>query len=583
MDGKDRLIYKIQRVGKRYLEVINPTDPLDRDIAKNLSKFSLDTTLYDELQELQILIDLRSLISVDGIDGELVHNIGVVINNYPAFEHVTWDNSNPPSIHKILDLMIADAKKNINPQLFEDTLKSPRVKSFETFGNNKNLNQEDASGLFSHVTEVVRKRSDSTDSPKSMNEWFAKQCASKVIALREVIAQEFFRLIMPYQPKTRIAKANTGKTFVVSKGRKGTTSLGKIPFEENIKAFGENYGQTNGYKGLGGVLVIMLLLNETDAKLGNLLVDTQGRIIKIDGDYCFSKLNDSRHSQSNSDISSNDFSSLPFVSDYASFNWLDLIRGGELNSRYMAEKSNDLLFDQSLINNPIFRQEVNEATLKVLALPSELLKQFVSSYTHSHSETDLLTNELLQRTTQLRQAALENPNFLDYVKSNTSKENLNQFVDELKEFKTMKKHHLLNETNQSLISKIKNKFTHISTSIKNVYSTTDSKIKEFLTQKSTYAASLPRIKPAPPLPKVEEKIENNSKLAKNEKIKKPTAKKNAVLPAVNKQPERDMSSIIREALIKSDGFSSSNDRFFNPQKAPAELPPLVVAKKLKGY
>ncbi|WP_061467631.1 hypothetical protein [Legionella pneumophila] len=42
--------------------------------------------------------------------------------------------------------------------------------------------------------------------PGNPKTWFAKVCSDPASARNEVLAQEFFRLIIPHQPETLIAK-----------------------------------------------------------------------------------------------------------------------------------------------------------------------------------------------------------------------------------------------------------------------------------------------------------------------------------------------------------------------------------------
>jgi hypothetical protein len=49
-------------------------------------------------------------------------------------------------------------------------------------------------------------------------------------------------------------------------------------------------GMLGRFTGLGQVVVTAIFLNETDLKQGNMGVDEQQRIIKIDSDHCFAQL-----------------------------------------------------------------------------------------------------------------------------------------------------------------------------------------------------------------------------------------------------------------------------------------------------
>src|SRR5580765_875256 len=82
-------------------------------------------------------------------------------------------------------------------------------------------------GKFRHNTFTSHKiNPDMAQRRKFKHTWFFKQVADTTIGLREVVAQEYFRLIIPGQPKTRLVKDKTGShIYVISKEIPQFTSL----------------------------------------------------------------------------------------------------------------------------------------------------------------------------------------------------------------------------------------------------------------------------------------------------------------------------------------------------------------------
>jgi hypothetical protein len=309
-----------------------------------------------------------------------------------------------------------------------------RHKDVNKFSNLGALSKAEATGLFSHETAKVHKtpKPNETVSEKHAAIWFKKLCEDKKIAGREVVAQEFYRLLMPWQPKTRIARDEDFNLYVLSKGSDNSISLASC---DSVVL--RNELLSGALKGYGKVSVASLFLNETDAKPGNMLVDTQGNLLKIDGDWCFSRLRDSRF-QDTSAITGEDIGRLPVVLDYEPYNWIDLYREGTVSSKYLLDPETTII-SRDLGKSPSFRQEVNEALLNILIMPRELLKTFVKSYIHDPVEVKLLTREMENRYAQTFSAAMQDPSFKNYLQSAEAEKYLTQCSKLMSEFKTQGK------------------------------------------------------------------------------------------------------------------------------------------------
>lgn len=138
-----------------------------------------------------------------------------------------------------------------------------------------------------HPTSFVSKR-------KNKSSWVMKDVGKNISnAIEETVAQEFFRLLCPFYPKTRWMRENKclswdDEYYILSK---------EIPkFQAGFFLSPESKETiiNKKPKGLASAQVISLLLSEVDFKAGNVGIDQEGRVIKIDGGLCFSVKKD-RH------------------------------------------------------------------------------------------------------------------------------------------------------------------------------------------------------------------------------------------------------------------------------------------------
>jgi hypothetical protein len=313
-----------------------------------------------------------------------------------------------------------------------------KLSSFEVIGG---LAKSEASGAFSHATQKVHKAAAHGEAPREKHNtvWFAKFCADVNLAGRELVAQEFYRLLMPWQPKTRIAIDDKSNFYILSKSTVGTQA---IPMQDMDIATVQDALLHGFIKGYGKISVANLFLNEVDAKAGNMLVNNRtGELVKIDGDWCFARLQGGDHAIG-SDITAADIARLPMVQDYQPYNWADLYQEGTLNSNYVTHPKDNILHD-SLPSNKKFRREVNEGLLNILMMPKEFLETFVKSYIHNPAEVALLTAELQDRSVQMRNAALNDPAFRKYMKSSAAEKYMEKCINKMLEFNTQGKNSLI--------------------------------------------------------------------------------------------------------------------------------------------
>lgn len=178
--------------------------------------------------------------------------------------------------------------------------------------------------------------------------WIAKRCINSMLARHELLAQEFFRLIIPHQPETFLAKDEPHNTYYVySKEAEGYHAL-----PEGEKSSFEN-GTITGF---GQAILVSVFLQEVDLKNGNIGVDKDNRVIKIDGDQCLASILGVNNKY---DITPKVIAELPSPHDFYATNWLDMIRKGVPTTDYVYNgQIHSGLVGFFLTNSKSFRAEV---------------------------------------------------------------------------------------------------------------------------------------------------------------------------------------------------------------------------------
>lgn len=284
---------------------------------------------------------------------------------------------------------------------------------------------------------------------KHLSSWIKKKMDDDDVAMREVLAQELFRVVTPYQPKTRLAYDQLqayDQYYVLSKRVPGFTRLSELNLDEVNKRI-----ISGEFTGLGNMLVMSLFMNETDLKLGNICIDELGRIIKYDGDWCFAKL---RVSGENYDITPEVIKRLPYNTTYEAFNWLDLVSKKRKNDE-------PRLIDISMMRLPALRREINQTILQILLLPETLFRRMIQYYTADIMVTESLFKFLMQRREQLKSAAMQDPSFKEYLKSREADTAMEAFLQELSEFTMTGKTKLLPTEDNVIINDYVDNFNNL--------------------------------------------------------------------------------------------------------------------------
>jgi hypothetical protein len=318
------------------------------------------------------------------------------------------------------------------------------VKFFENFQVLKRLRHEDTKTNYKSTLYQAAKKNDLIDSKRIEHLWYLKKLDNQdeINSLLEVVAQEFFRLILPRQPKTRIViNADKNEYFVTSREVTDFRAFENFdPKELNSKILSREF------YGLGEIVILSLLLNENDLNGSNIGVDNSGGIIKIDGGWCFTRLSeDPNFENKNYVITEKDLELLPFVLDYEPYNWLDIVKG---EVRYAS-----LIISKELSSNVEFRREINDTILKIILLPNTMIETFVLAYYDDVDVAFMLSLELCWRRDQLLNAALENESFKNYLNSSVTKETLETFCQQLSEFKPARKKLLFGDVRSELTTR----------------------------------------------------------------------------------------------------------------------------------
>ena len=313
-------------------------------------------------------------------------------------------------------------------------------KKLENFNFSTSIDSNSELSCFSHKIAIYEKK-------RTKSSWYMKFLGTEInSAISEVIAQELFRLILPDHPKTRCVEEivptdNRVYYYVASKEIKNINPF----YFVNEK----NYCQdiTSGkVKGLGAVQVISLWLNEIDFKAGNVVINEEDKVIKLDGGQCFASILEHipSYGERMFDITSGDLESLPALTDYTPYNWLDFITHDQEETTHekIINPYSRLL---TIKNNDGFKNEVNQAILRIISLPDEFIYYFVKSYVSNKNISTQLINNIKERKQQLEKSALEMKNFTAYLSSPEALKEIGKYINYLKTFKTMSKFFLFNE------------------------------------------------------------------------------------------------------------------------------------------
>ncbi len=273
---------------------------------------------------------------------------------------------------------------------------------------------------------------------KSESEKLELHVANLCSALLEVVAQEFFRLILPStQPKTRIGVDESGRYAVLSKGVAGFTPLVFFEREDFISEV-ENRSIT----GLGKVALLSLFFEEIDLNTKNLGINDKKICVKIDGDCCFASFrNFEKFTFSYPAITQKELAMLPFIASYPAYHWLGCVEK-------TLKKVNQGFVTAEMAANPSIRNEINQATAMLLFLPSTTVNKFIQHYTNfsdpmaadvARETGRKLFNWFLISKEILLKAACKEKSFCQWMRVHATPKFINTFYRQLEKFKLTEK------------------------------------------------------------------------------------------------------------------------------------------------
>lgn len=233
----------------------------------------------------------------------------------------------------------------------------------------------------------------------------------------ELLAQEFFRLAIPHQPETRLLLRSTND------GRQIPYICSAMVDNYRPLPSGESDHFIDGkYTGTGQVLVTAAFVEEADLKNVNIGLDNSNRVIKIDGDYCFSSV-----SKPNVDyqLTAPMIASLPYPNKYPAYNWLDYIEQG-------VKKPVSTIVGPNLSRNTAFRNEVNQALLKICVMPDNFIERFV--YAYKSIDPEKYIQLIKKNRDQLRINALQDPDFENYLQTSAAEKDAHELISHMQTF-----------------------------------------------------------------------------------------------------------------------------------------------------
>jgi hypothetical protein len=358
------------------------------------------------------------------------------------------------------DPRIPDKEHKLNPENNTQTVLSAEDKEAKTiseeFLRHKNLSQKSknysafrekitienkkhANGFRDHSHNVSTIIKDSKSTQGKFTKWYLKEVSSLQEGWREVLTQEWFRLIrcpdpqQETQAKTRLVRGDENKIYVISKAIPGFTPL--ITHQSQAsKASPDKLLPLP--PGADEIAITAKYIGEIDLNLQNLgTIDSsiESTLTKIDGGWGLSFIAE----PGSCPIRAKDFEGYNLFYPEDVDNWFDCIQQEE-----EAKSKWDI---ESIVSDPKRIHEKNYAILKHLALTDELIKTFIASYVDDNKAQQLLARTFIIRRNQLEKAVLANVEFVSYLHSRKAESDLQSYTTALKKFRPMEHYFLLHD------------------------------------------------------------------------------------------------------------------------------------------
>lgn len=279
--------------------------------------------------------------------------------------------------------------------------------------------------------------------------WLGKQLKDERSVRFEMLSQELFRLFLPHQPKTIYGRGQ--HVIPIEDESVSNASLQHFVLSQKIRDFkplplGNQLGFFNGqYKHLGHVMALAIFLHEIDLGLGNIGIDSENRVVKIDGDWTMAEVSHPRYfTDLDTRIDTRLLLDVFYFDAYPVYNWFDIIE----KNKILEEGSQ--IFPKNINDSPSFKNEFYEMIMMIALLPDEYYYKMVRMCLPS-SECSYTFQFLQSRKEALLDAAFQIDNFVEYVlRTFTSADMvLNEFIEYIGHFKIQKDELLLPESERS--------------------------------------------------------------------------------------------------------------------------------------
>lgn len=261
--------------------------------------------------------------------------------------------------------------------------------------------------------------------------------------IQEVLGQEFLRLLLNSptkgiltQPKTRIIKSENDYFLISEK-----MDFNTIKKEKDVV----NRIESGKITGLGSHIVGSGIIADSDRHTDNIGINSKGQMITIDcGSHGFKDNIDH-------EITAKVIYDWPYISEdstYTTSNWFGLYNWIKADGKSKRDDKTSLV-NRAQSCDPKIRLEINQTILKFIVLDDKLIEKFVASYTDDEAEIKEYSQFFIKRKKQFLDAALQNGDFLAYLSSDQSKEDLQTYIKDLTFFKTISKNYLLLEVKEA--------------------------------------------------------------------------------------------------------------------------------------
>lgn len=286
--------------------------------------------------------------------------------------------------------------------------------------------------------------------------WVCSEMRTQALARHRLLSQEFFRLLLPHQPETRLViDSKTNDAYIFTEQVSGFKPLPEINdgsekcIEGEYKRYRNDFARGSdycpdespltigySYSELGSVLILSVLLHQLNlSSPQNLGIDSKKRVVMTDGETCFPGIRDADLNDMPGHITPSLLNSLPIPDGYMANEWFDYIKEGHVTGYNWNEATYKAVLNpiKDLAKEPRFREEMNRTMLKILVMPNWFFDRFFALLMPRASKQ--YSEYLCERRDQLRHSALQNSSFQDWLITPKARKTVRDFLNHVREFK----------------------------------------------------------------------------------------------------------------------------------------------------